>query len=858
MSNITAAASGPSSNQQPAAQHTPEQLLVQLSLEEKCAMLHGRDKWEISGCERLGIPDWTVSDGPAGVRGRQMAAGLMLPAAIALAASWDAELLAEAGAALALESKDRKIQMLLAPTVNIQRLPTWGRAFESYSEDPLLTSQLAVAFIKALQAGGIGACVKHFVANEQETDRFVVSSELDERTLREVYLAPFEAAVLEADAKAVMGSYNRVNGELTCESQRLLEAILRREWGFGGVVVSDWSALQNTVEPLEAGVNLDMPGGGYWANSALVDLVNAGQLEESLIDQRLLDILRFLEWAGRLQGKSDHHEEVVVRPEHAKLARKAAAAGTVLIHNRRGLLPLQLPASATPETALPGAASTTNTPASIALIGPHSLRPCPGGGGAAQVGQRYSQNLAEALRQNLSPSVGLSHAPGLSLDRSAPALPANWLTPNLTTLELHKGRNLEGKPLKTLNNMAVEFQLLDDTWPDPDWDYVSVRQRLTITPDVGGKWHLCGGGASEVQLWLDGRLVADSQVDGFSLGPGFYGASGVVELTAGATYELVVEHTSRQQHQRIVGGNIFAKPVSAEEQDLAEAAEAAGRADVAIVVVGTTPHWEAENFDRPTLALPGRQDELVLRCLAANPNTVVVINSGSPVLMPWLEQAGAVLCIWFPGQEGAAALADVLCGLAEPSGRSPITWPSADEDMVAWADVPATFPGVGGKVHYTEGVLVGHRWFDRHQIEPAVPFGHGGSYTEFHWEAPSIAGDFPNLVVEVSVANIGEQPGSETVQCYVSQDAGSASSPDTASLDPASAQTSVRPPQWLVGFAKLHLAPGETAKAEIQLNPRSFSYWDTQSHSWQIPKAAFQIHLSRSCADRVFTLATHS
>lgn len=807
---------------------SPELLVAQLSLEEKNAMLCGRDKWEIPGCQRLGIPDWTVSDGPSGVRGRQMATGLMLPAAVAMAASWDINLVAQAGSALAAESKDRKIQMLLAPTVNIQRLPTSGRVFESYSEDPWLTSKMAVSFIRALQADGIGACVKHFVANEQETDRFTSSSEVDERTLREVYFRPFEAAVKEADVKAVMGSYNRINGQLSCESEQLLEEILRHEWGFEGVVVSDWSALQSTVQPLEAGVNLEMPGGGYWSDNSLADLVKSGQLQKSLIDDRLLDILRFLEWSGRLQGESDLQEKVTIQPGHAELARKVAVAGTVLIHNRGNLLPLQKPAS-------------------IALIGPHALRPCPGGGGAAQVGQRYSQNLAETLRGNISSEINLSYAAGASLDRSAPPLPASWLGAKLTTLELHEGRNLTGKPLKKLTDMPIEFQLMDETWPDPAWDYVSVRQRLTITPDVSGRWQLCAAGTSEVSLLVDGQLVGSSLKDGFTLEPGFYGASGVVELTAGKTYELVVEHTSSQQHQRIVEGNIFAKLAPQDEFEIAVAAAAA--AEVAVVVVGTSPHWESENFDRPTLALPERQDELVEGCLAANPNTIVVINSGSPVLMPWLERAGAVLCVWFPGQEGAGGLADVLCGKADPGGRSPITWPSADKHMMPLANAPVTYPGVAGKVHYEEGVLVGHRWFEHHQIEPAVPFGHGQSYAEFDWRSPTIVGEFPDLTVEVSVTNVSGRAGSEVVQCYVSQARTAKGNPDDSS-----SEIPLRPPQWLAGFAKLHLAPGETAAAQIRLDHMSFAYWDSQSRSWQIPDAPFQIHLSRSCADRIFTL----
>lgn len=844
---------------------TPKQLLAQLTLDEKCSMLHGRDKWEIAGCRRLGIPDWTVSDGPSGVRGRRMAKGLLLPGAVALAASWDTDLVAQAAGALAQECRDRKVQMLLAPTVNLQRLPTWGRVFESFSEDPLLTSCLAVAYIQALQAAGIGACVKHFVGNEQEVDRFSISSEMDERTLREVYLAPFEAAVKQADVRAVMGSYNRVDGELTCESSRLLDRILRQEWGFDGVVVSDWSALKNIAEPLEAGVNLDMPGGGYWSMGALAEAVRGDRVDETLVDQRLLDVLRFLEWCGRLQGESELREEVVVRPERNELARQCVAAGAVLIHNRRGLLPL--------------GGGPPKAPASIALIGPHALRPCPSGGGAAEVGLQHTPNLAECLREHLGHELNLSHTQGVSLDRSAPPLPTDWLGEAQTTLEFFEGRDITGEPQATLTSQPMRFFIAADPnqpdpspnvtrlpWPDPDWEHISVRQRLSITAPASGRWYFCGAGASEVRLLLGGGELGDSLKDGFSLEPGFWGCGGVAELTGGTTYELVLEHTSRQQHQRMIHSCVFAQPADAPGAtgDLDEAAATAGGADLVVVVVGTTPHWEAENFDRPTLALPADQDELVKRCAAANPNTVVVVNSGSPVLMPWLDRVAAVLSVWFPGQAGAAGLADVLCGRADPGGRSPITWPGSDDDIAARANSPASYPGIDGKVVYEEGVLVGHRWFDQHGIEPAVAFGHGLSYAEFEWDSPRLSGTFPDLAVEVTVANVSQRAGSEVVQCYLGQ-AGAATD-GTASAGAATDDTAaavaplrpppLRPPQWLAGFAKLHLAAGETATAKIHLNHRSFACWDVPTGTWEIPDGDYILHLARSSAssDRVFSL----
>ena len=837
-----------------------ENLLQQLTLEEKCAMLHGRGIWEVAGCERLAIPEWTLSDGPVGVRGRKMAKGLMMPAPIAMAASWDVALLAASGEAIGEEARDRKVQVLLAPTVNLHRVPTSGRTFECYSEDPHLSARMAVAFIQAVQAQGVGACIKHFVANEQETDRFIISSEVDERTLRELYFVPFEAAIKEADVKAVMGSYNLVCGTQACANRWLLTDVLRDEWGFSGFVVTDWSALHSAVEPILAGIDLEMPTGGYWADGKLAELVKSRDtteaaldetaldeiaLTETVIDERLGNILRFLDWAERLQGETDHEETVVERPSHTDLARKAAAAGTVLVHNRKGLLPL-----------LPGKGTQ-----SIALLGPGSQRPCPGGGGSAELGLRDSPDLPTALREHLGKGVTINQLPCLSLDRNASALPQQWLSSEGATLEFYAGRSISGEPALIQTNAPVPVMLFGGNWPVKDSYYLSMRQRLSITPDVSGPWRLCGAGMSDVRLFADGQLVSDNRSDAFSLGPGLYAAEGIVNLTAGQPCELVLEHTSERQHLRFIVSDIRAAPVldSAEsEADMQAGVKAATDADVAVVVVGSTAHWETENFDRSTLELPLHQDELVRRVIAANPNTVVVVNSGAPMLLPWLDEAAAVLVNWYPGQEGAAALADVLVGAAEPAGRMPVTWPYRFEDTPAGANTPSTHPGIDGKVFYSEGVLIGHRWLDANNIDPAVPFGHGGSYTSFEWGEPELAGEFPKLTVKVNVRNTGTRSGSEVVQCYLSHGYLSHSDLSQIAESPNSGASPLHPPQWLAGFTKLQLSPGETTTAEIPLNFRSFAHWNTNNHDWSIAPGTYQIHLARSSRDVAFILETQA
>ena len=825
-----------------------EKLLQQLTLEEKCSMLHGRGIWEVAGCERLGIPEWTLSDGPMGVRGRgigmgtEMAKGLMMPAPIAMAASWDTELLAESGTAIGLEAQDRKVQVLLAPTVNLHRVPTSGRSFECYSEDPHLTSRMAVSFIQAVQAQGVGACIKHFAANEQETDRFISDSIVDERTLRELYFAPFEAAVKEANVRAVMGSYNLLNGTQACANQWLLEDILRDEWGFEGFVVTDWSALHSAKEPALAGTDLEMPAGGYWSGGQLLELAESGEVPEEAIDQKVANVMRFLEWSGRLEGETDHAEKVVEHPGHAELARKAAAAGTVLVHNRKGLLPLMPSAAAN----LSGGGPLK----SIALLGPNSLRPCPGGGGSAELGLRESPDLPTALRERLGESVTVTHHPCFSLDRDAPPLPEEWLNPEGTTLEFYEGRSISGEPALIQTDAPVPMMYFGGNWPVESSYFLAVCQRLVITPDVSGPWRFCGAGFSDVLLYADGELVCDNRENSFSLGPGLKGGEGIVQLEAGKPVELMLEHTSERQHQRFILSDIRAaplRPAEEEEAEIASGIEAAAEADAAIVVVGSTSHWETEGADRPNLSLPLRQGELVRRAIEVNPSTVVVVNSGAPMLMPWLDDAAAVLVNWYPGQEGASALADVLVGVAEPSGRMPVTWPSSFEDTPAGANIPRTHPGEEGKVFYDEGVLIGHRWLDTHDIEPTVCFGHGGSYTTFEWTTPEVTGEFPTsesskgLTAKVTVQNTGTRPGCEVVQCYLSHKA-------TTEAD------SIHPPQWLAGFTKLHLDLGETATAEIPLSFRSFAHWNTDKQDWNIAPGAYEIRLSRSSREAVFTL----
>jgi beta-glucosidase len=785
-----------------------DELVDQLTLEEKCVMVHGADAWSIRGCERLGIPDWWVSDGPVGVRGRGSTPGLLLPGPSAMAASWDVQLVQELGAALGDEAIDRDVDVVLAPTVNLHRSPRGGRHFEAFSEDPELTARMAVSYITGVQSKGVAACIKHYVANDQEHERFTIDAHIDDRTLREVYLRPFEAAVAEADVRTVMAAYNFVNSQHACAQRDLLLGVLKGEWGFDGVAMSDWNAMKETVGPAVNGLDLEMPGPGrWWGGEQLVDAVARGEVAEAQVDDKVRRILRLLQWRQRLPGTTTTAEERSVdRPEHRALARRAATEGMVLLKND-GLLPLA-----------PGR--------SVALIGPGVQSTALLGGGSALLEPHRRANVGEVFRTRWSGEV--REVAGVELRRSADTVPAAWIGEDGVTVELFDGRDFTGEPFASLRRAAVYNVWWDDGYP-AGHDAVSVRLRFTLVPQASGRHRLVGAGYGTARLSLDGQLVADSDEGGFPAGFGFSAGSTDVELEAGRTVEVVLEAV--QPVDNTYPAALVDVGVAAVEQSagLDEAASAAAAADVAVVVVGSNDEWESEGSDRHDLELPAGQSELVRRVVAANPNTVVVLNCGAPMLLPWLDDVPAALLAWYPGQEGAEAIVDVLVGEAEPGGRMPTTWARHERDTPSFLH----YPGEAGVVRYGEELFVGHRWYDARGIEPLVPFGHGGSYTAFEWGPARVIGEGVELVVEVDVTNVGARAGSDVVEVYVGF-------PDA---------TVPRPRKQLAGFAKVHLQPGQRDVASIELSRVAFRRWDVASTTWLVDPGTYELLVAASAAD---------
>jgi beta-glucosidase len=786
-------------------------LVAQMTLEEKCAMVAGEGAWIVPGCERLGIPEWCLSDGPVGARGRAMGPGLVVLGPSAISATWDTALVGEIGVALGIEGNDRKIDVLLAPTVNLHRSPRGGRHFESYSEDPELSSRIGVAYINGVQSQGIGACAKHFVANDQEFERFTIDVDVDERSLREIYLPPFEAAVKEAGVRSVMGAYNFVNGDHACAHPDLLVGVLKEEWGFDGFVVSDWGAIKETVAPALHGLDLEMPGPGRWwgRDGQLKAAVENGEVPEALIDDKVRRIVGFLEWRGRIGAETDHDEASIDRPEHRELARTAAAASMVLVKNEGSALPL--------------ASSGT-----VALIGPGVAETAMLGGGSASLAPQRTTNVLDSMTERLGDRL-VGTAPGIDMRRKAAAVPAEWIGEGGVSFEMYDGIGFDGELFDTHTRASAFNVWFGDNWPKGR-DTMSVRLSFEMTPTSTGRHRFCALGFAHAQLFVDDVLVADNDVNRFSGGLGQHGGDGYMDLEAGRTYRVRMDHAPKERGQWVCTVDVGVELADVDrEQSIADAAALAGRVDTAVVVVGSSSEWESEGADRESIDLPNGQDDLVAAVVAANPNTVVVLNCGAPMTLPWLDDVPAALIAWYPGQEAGEAIADVLMGDAEPGGRMPTSWARDERETPSFLN----YPGEAGVVRYGEGIFVGYRWYDARNIEPMIPFGHGGSYTTFAWGEPTVTGAGVDVVVEVPVTNTGDRQGSEVVQVYVAPEE----------------HVVARPEKELAGFAKLSLAPGETGVARVTLKERSFARWDVETHGWLVDPGEYSLVVAASAVD---------
>ena len=778
-------------------------LVHELTLGEKAALAAGIDLWHGPGVARLEIPPLKVTDGPSGARGEQWSGrpSANFPCGTALGATWNLPLVHEVGMRLGVEAKRKNAHALLAPTVNIHRHPLAGRNFECYSEDPFLSGRMAVAYITGVQSQGVACTVKHFVANDSEFERNTISSEVDERTLREISLVPFEAAVVEAGTWALMTAYNRVNG-LYCSEHGPLIAMLRDEWGFDGVVMSDWYGTHSTVPAANAGLDLEMPGPPQWFGEKLEDAVDAGDVDEKAVNEKARRVLTLLEQTGRLDDAVPHTEECVDDPVDREVARRAARESFVLLRNENAVLPI----------------ADTGT---IAVIGPNASACVIQGGGSARVEPHGPVSPLAGLRARFTTTI--EHARGCFSSKRTPVLDTAVLDGPLT-VEYFAGRERAGVPVYTEEARRGLFTFIGPVGNGVPEEF-SLRARGTVVASESGEWTFSLVQVGRARLSIDGEVVVDNwQPTARSAAFMGYGSEerrGTIELLAGEPRDLEVEFVPPRGLGGLEIGCMPPNPADLMDRAVALAA----RARVAVCVIGTDNDWESEGHDRDSMALPAPQDELIRAVAAANPCTVVVVNAASPVEMPWCDDVAAVLQAWFPGEEWGNALADVLSGDVSPSGKLPTTFAHRLEDTPAFTN----YPGERGQVRYGEGVFVGYRWYDVRDIEPQFCFGHGLSYTTFAIGEPVWVGESLRL----RVTNTGSCAGAEVVQCYVRDVEASVA----------------RPVQELKAFAKVTLDPGQSEDVVLELGPRSFAFWDVAARDWLVEPGDFELLVGTSSRD---------
>jgi beta-glucosidase len=794
--------------------------LSALTLEQKVELLVGAGFAALRAQPAIGLRAIAMSDGPAGMRGMgwdERDPSQSLPCPAAMGATWDPALIESLAAVSALDGLDKGMNVCLGPGVNLQRSPYGGRSFEYYSEDPFLSGRMGTAFTIGLQSHGVAACPKHFVANDSDTERMTVDVRVDERVLREVYLAPFAAIVAEATPWSLMSSYNRVNGSFMSEHP-MLRSVLKREWGFDGALISDFYSVGTLVEAASEGLDIAMPAPRVPWGDALVAAVRAGEVPAEAIDDKVLRILRLASRVGALDaGERPATGTRDFKAEEA-LLRRAAASSFVLLSNPASVLPL-----------------SRSELTSVAVLGNAAAFPRINGGGSSRVIPPYSVSPLDGIQAALAGIADVRYAEGVRPHGRPAVATAPWLrTDDGRSGVIVEMIGRDGTVLLSEHRDTGDFMWMGSLAPGLDPALVATLRVTTEIHAVHGGVHQVGfSGVGDYRLTLGGAARFDAAIvrpAGMDIVEAMSAPPVTVfdvDLDPGKPLPLVLEHAFGSFDPPMPFAVFQLRidtPFAGTEEEIAKAVKLAADSDVAVVVVGTTSEVETEGLDRKDLELPGNQNELVRRVAAVNPRTIVVVNAGAPVLLPWADEVAAALVSWFPGQEFGHALADVLLGDAEPGGRLPMTWPAAE------ADVLTTIP-VDGVLSYVEGVHVGHRRYDRDGIDPRFPFGHGLGFST--WEVRQAqgrpAGD-TGITITATLANTGERPSSTVLQAYLSKP-----------------QSNVeRPVRWLAGFATAACPPGEQATVEIAIPRRSFEHWD---QAWVTEDGPFTVELGLSSRD---------
>ena len=797
-----------------------ESLISELTLEEKVSILSGSTAWHTTGVPRLNIPRVKMTDGPIGARGDSVsgATSACFPSASCLSSSWDKENVEDVARAIGVEAKSKDADVLLGPTINLHRHPLGGRHFECYSEDPILTGELASSYVKGVQSVGVSACLKHFIGNDTEYQRHFVSSNIDERTLRELYLLPFEMGV-KAGSLSVMSAYNQLNNIYCSSHADILNKILKDEWNFPGYVVSDWGAAQDTIGNANGGLDCEMPGPARSWGENLVKAVNDGKVLEEVVDDKVRRILRVAEFTGRLDKPEEKPEESNNLKEDQALIRKAGSEGMVLLKNTH-VLPLQ-----------------KEKIKKLAVIGPNALKGQYLGGGSASLNPHYVVHPLEGIKAALDENVEVTYAKGCHTHKFLPAIPDSLFTENEGfSVDFYDGQEFKGSPIETKILKGNKFWAMGgfglDIVAQSKRPSLSVRFSGTLKPEFSGEFDFEIFSIGPSRLLVDDEVLIDnwtSQDPGetfFAMGSA--PKRGKIEFKEGQTYSLVIEYKWEGRFPAVQIGM-----QAPDQHDLMEEATSlAKEADAVILIVGTNSDWETEGNDRVSLDLPSNQDELIEKVCNLNKNTIVVLNTGSPCEMPWVDKANSILQCWFPGQEFGNSLSDILFGEVNPSGKLPTTFPKNLSDTPAYS----TYPGKDLQMDYEEGLFIGYRWYDREEIEPLFAFGHGLSYTTFDYSnlrAVPPKGTSSVAAFELDITNSGDVFGKEIVQGYVKV--------SESKID--------RPIKELKKFEKVSLEPGESKKITFELTERDLSFWSETNQSWQVEPAEYIFEVGASAID---------
>jgi beta-glucosidase len=788
------------------------EIVGKMTIEQKLDYIGGHKDFYIRAMPELGLPQMKMADGPVGVR--NYGPSTSYAGGIALAASWNTELAMQIGTMIAHDARARGVHFMLGPGVNIYRAPMNGRNFEYFGEDPFLASRIAVGYIQGMQSQGVSATIKHYMGNNSDFLRHDSDSVIDERTMREIYLPTFEAAVKEAHVGAIMDSYNFVNGEHATQSRFINNQVAKKDWGFDGIIMSDWVATYDAVGAANGGLDLEMPSGAFMNKEKLLPAIKAGQVSEATIDDKVRRIVR-----TALKFEWQNHEQTDLTwsrfsDKSTQVALQSALESMVLLKNDGNLLPLDK--------------ARTRT---IAVIGPDAYPAVPVGGGSAQVKPFYATSSLIGLSRYIGSSGTVLYHRGLPT-LAEMAERTNFVTAPTggkegLTVETFNSSDLSGAPTSTY--LAKHFTPSggrDDSGAGLDelLEYRPTSSRWAgyyLAESAGPhvvfvQWN---GERSGFRMFVDDKKVLDNWdlakalVDQVTL-----------DLTAG-THKIVLEQYKNDRHDRLrlrVGIQPLQRIVDEEAKAIAKSA------DVVVLAVGFDPDTESEGSDR-TFQLPPGQDQLVQEIAALNESTIVVVTAGGGVSMPWLNSVPALLHTWYPGQEGGTALAKILFGEVNPSGHLPATFEKR------WEDNPvhdSYYPATGTKkIEYKEGVFVGYRGYEHNKVQPQFPFGFGMSYTTFKYA------NLQATPVQVSfdVTNTGKREGSAVPQVYIG---------DTQAAMP-------RPIKELKGFAKVNLKPGETRHVTIPLNERSFQYYDVNAKQWKASSGAYEVMVGSSSADIV-------